>query len=131
MFANTWNMVLDWFWDRSERRKLVRGFNEASREAFVQGTVPTLMKAKMSRGESSYKHQFSDWLNSGFRIVAFSGRQLSKSELVKIGEVILSDSVLVRKLIVLGFDTLEVCGDEGMYGCHWQIKVPALLGEGL
>jgi hypothetical protein len=39
-----------------------------------------------------------------------------------IGNVILSDSELVRRLVVLGFDTLEVHGDKGQYGLRWQLK---------
>ena len=35
MFANTWNKIISWFRDRSERNKLVRSFNESAREAFV------------------------------------------------------------------------------------------------
>lgn len=122
MFTNTWNIILEWFRDRSERAKLVRGFNAAAREAFILGTAPTLMKASISKGERSFHHQFSDWLNTGFRIQAFKGNQLSKNELIQIGNVIMSDTVLIRKLVVLGFDTLEVCGDVGAYGCRWQIK---------
>ncbi len=122
MFANTWNMIVSWFRDRSERNKLIRSWNEAAREAFVIGEVPTLLKAAISRGERAYKHQFSDWLNSGFRIYVFQGRQLSKDELRNIGEAVISDDVLIRKLVVLGFDTLEVCGDVGDYGCRWQLK---------
>lgn len=122
MLVNTWNVILDWFRDRSERGKLVQGFNESAREAFLSGVAPTLLKAKISKGESSYKHQFSDWLNTGFRIQAFTGRLLSKNELIHVGKVILDDSALVRKLIVLGWDTLEIHGDEGTYGCRWQLK---------
>lgn len=121
MFANTWNIIVSWFKDRSERNNLVRSFNIAAREAFVYGVAPTLLKASISKGERAYKHQFSDWLNTGFRIQAFKGRELSKSELVNIGSAIMSDSTLVRKLVVLGFDTLEVHGDVGSYGCRWQL----------
>jgi len=39
-----------------------------------------------------------------------------------IGATILADSVLVRRLVVLGFDTLEVHDDIGMYGLKWQLK---------
>ena len=46
----------------------------------------------------------------------------TKEELIKIGNVILDDSILVRKLIVLGWDTLEIHGDKGSYGCRWQLK---------
>jgi hypothetical protein len=122
MLDNTWNNILDWFRDRSERAKLVRSFNESARTAFVAGIAPTLLKASISKGESSYKHQFSIWLNTGFRIQAFTGRVLTKDELIHIGKVILDDSVLVRRLIVLGWDTLEIHGDAGTYGCRWQLK---------
>lgn len=122
MFINTWNIILDWFRDRSERGKLVRGFNNAAREAYILGTAPVLMKATVTRGDSTYRHRFSDWLNTGFRIQAFKGRQLTKNEIIKIGDVVMSDEILVRKLVVLGFDTLEVCGDVGEYGCKWQIR---------
>lgn len=122
MLDNLWNNVVEWFKDRSERAILVRSFNEAARNSFVSGVAPTLLKASISRGESLYKHQFSNWLNSGFRIQAFTGRVLSKEELMRIGKVILDDSILVRRLIVLGWDTLEIQGDKGQYGCRWQIK---------
>jgi hypothetical protein len=122
MLDNTWNNILDWFGDRSERAKLVRSFNESARSAFVDGIAPTLLKASISKGESSYRHQFSNWLNTGFRIQAFTGRVLTKDELTHIGKVILDDSILVRRLIVLGWDTLEIHGDAGTYGCRWQLK---------
>ena len=122
MLSNSWNNILDWFRDKSERSKLVRSFNESARNSFVGGIAPTLLKAKISKGESAYKHQFSNWLNTGYRIQAFTGRQLSKDELMYIGKVILNDEILVRKLVVLGWDTLEIHGDEGTYGCRWQLK---------
>ncbi len=122
MFSNTWNNIIEWFKDRSERNKLVRSFNDSARNSFVSGIAPTLLKSKISKGESSYRHQFSNWLNTGFRIQAFTGRQLSKNEITHIGKVILNDEILVRKLVVLGWDTLEIHGDKGAYGCRWQLK---------
>lgn len=122
MIDNLWNNILDWFFDRSERTNLVRGFNESARRAFVDGIAPTLLKSDISRGERAYKHQFSNWLNTGFRIQAFTGRTLSKEELMHIGNVVLSDKILIRRLIVLGWDTLEIHGDKGMFGCRWQLK---------
>lgn len=122
MLDNLWNNILDWFEDRSERSNLVRSFNSSAKNAFVMGIAPTLLKAKISKGNSAYKHQFSNWLNTGFRIQAFAGRQLSKNELIKIAKVVMSDEVLVRRLIVLGWDTLEVHTDEGNYGVRFQLK---------
>ena len=122
MIENTWNRIIEWFNDRTERSKLIRSFNNSAREAFISGLAPTLLKANISKGERAYRHQFSDWLNTGFRIQAFTGRVLTKNELVYIGTVILNDSTLVRKLNVLGVDTIEIHGDAGAYGCRWQIK---------
>ncbi len=122
MFNNTWNRIIEWFSDRTERNKLIRSFNSSARDAFVGNVAPTLLKASISRGEQLYKHQFSDWLNTGIRIQAFTGRALSRNELINIGQVILSDNNLVRQLIVLGWDTLEIHGDKGSYGCRWQLK---------
>ncbi len=129
MFENTWNHIIDWFRDRKERTKVIRDFNYSAKNAFVQGFVPTLLKASISKGESSYRHQFSNWLNTGFRVQAFAGKQLSKEELIFIGNVILSDNKLVRKLIVLGWDTLEIHGDIGRYGLRWQLKDYMALSE--
>ena len=129
MIYNVWNTIIEWFSDRTERDKLIREFNSAAKCAFIQGSVPTLLKSKKSKGHSPYKHKFSDWLCSGFRVEAFSGRSLSKSEVVSIGEVILADDILVRKLVVLGFDTLEVHGDMDRYGCRWQLKDHMLLNS--
>jgi hypothetical protein len=122
MLENTWNRIIDWFRDRSERSQLIRSFNDSAKNAFITGNAPTLLKACISKGESTFRHQFSNWLNTGFRIQAFSGRQLAKEEIKQIGEVILNDNVLVRRLIVLGWDTLEIHGDQGKYGLRWQVK---------
>lgn len=35
LFENTWNHLVEWFRDRSERGALVRSFNENARQAFV------------------------------------------------------------------------------------------------
>ena len=122
MLANVWNNIASWFRDRSESNKLVRSFNDSARESFIAGKAPTLLKASISKGERSYKHQFSNWLYTGFRIQAFSGKQLSREEIIHIGKVILNDELLIRKLVVLGWDTLETHGDAGAYGCKWQLK---------
>ena len=129
MLENVWTSILDWFSDRSKRTKLVRGFNNAAKEAYVQGIVPTLLKAEFSKGNSEYRHQFSDWLLHGFRVTAFVGKQLSKNELIEIGTTVLSDAVLVRQLVVLGFDTLEVQGDIGVFGCMWQLTDHIAIGN--
>lgn len=41
---------------------------------------------------------------------------------MSIGNAVLNDDVLVRRMVVLGWDTLEVHGDMGSFGCRWQLK---------
>ena len=126
---NTWNRVVEWFKDRSERGRLVRSFNETAREAFVSGQAPTALKASISRGLPAYRHEFSAWMNTGFRFQALAGRELTKAEIVFIGEVVLANETLVRRLVVLGWDTLEVHGDHGRYGCRWCLADYANIGK--
>ena len=122
MIANFWNRVLDWFEDRRDRTKLVRSFNKAAKAAFISGAVPTLLSASVSRGDRSYKHQHSHWMYSGFRIVAFSGQQLSRPELKEVGLTVLQNPELSRQLVVLGFDTLEVQPNVGTFGLKWELR---------
>ena len=128
MLENTWNRIIEWFHDRSERNKMVRNFNESARNSFIIGESPTLLKASFSKGVSSYRHVYSAWFNTGFRIQALTGRQLSKDEMIFIGTVVLSNEELVRRLIVLGWDTLEVHDNVGTYGCRWKLSDYAHLG---
>lgn len=116
-----WYRIVDWFHDFSERNRVVRNFNKSAREAFILGAAPTLLEAKITAGDSSYKHAFSKW-HSGFRIKAMSGRALTRDEMIAIGNVLLSNSVLIRQLIVLGWDTLEVHDDTGFKGLKWQLR---------
>ncbi len=117
-----WYRIVEWFRDRSNRKKLIANFNDSAKKSFILGIAPVLLNATISRGDSKFKHSFSDWLNSGFRIKAMSGRDLTKEEMKAIGATILADGVLVRQLVVLGFDTLEVHDDTGYYGLKWQLK---------
>ncbi len=121
MLENIWNRILDFFSDSRERGKLLRTFNSSSRNAFVSGKVPTLLRASYSCGDSAYKHAFSNFLQHGFRVTALSGRVLKREELQMIGAAILSNEELVRKLVVLGFDTLEVTSQDSVYGCKWRL----------
>lgn len=126
--GNIWNNLIEWFNDRSERNRLILNFNKMAQEAFVYGIAPTLLKASVSKGVPAYKHKFSSWMYTGFRIQALTGRALSKEEMMVIGQVILADTTLVRRLIALGWDTLEVHDDTGIYGCRWKLIDYAQIG---
>lgn len=119
IFENIWYNIIAWFEECGERTKLIKSFNDKAKDSFVNGETPTILKASSSKGVSKNRHSFSSWLNTGFRIQALSGRPLTKKEMEFIGKVILSDKILVRKLITLGWDTLEIHDNSSRYGCRW------------
>ena len=51
-----------------------------------------------------------------------------KKELIEIGKVVLDNEELVRKLVALGWDTLEVHDVKGFNGCKWALKNYAKIG---
>ncbi len=121
-------VIKEWFGEMSERYKLVRDFNKAAKYAFISGVAPTLLEAKITGGDSAFKHEFSKWLGSGFRIKAMSGKPLHNIELKEIGSVVLDNEELIRQLITLGWDTLEVHSNQGFNGLKWPLKDYAKLG---
>jgi hypothetical protein len=129
-FTNLWSRIIEWFQDRQDRKRLIIGFNTSAKEAFVNGYAPLILEARISKGNRAYKHQFSDPFNSGFRIKAHAGQQLSKQDTINIGNVVLANPMLVRRLVVLGFDTLEVHSDVGTHGCQWQLHDYIKIGQG-
>ncbi len=120
--------IIDWFGEITERYKLIRDFNRAGKNAFINGIAPTLLEAKITTGDSNYRHQFSKFLGGGYRIKALSGRPLKREEMIEIGKIILDNKELVRKLIALGWDTLEVHDNSGFNGCKWPLKDYANIG---
>jgi hypothetical protein len=123
-FSIMWSFISniqDWFTDFSERRRLVRNFNLSARDAFVSSLAPTLLESSISMGESAYRHAFSKFMAGGFRIKALSGRPLNRQEMVSIAQVVLSNQELVRKLISLGWDTLEVHDNAGYNGIKYKL----------
>ena len=126
-----WHKIIqisDWFGELGERYKIVKDFNKAAKSSFISGDAPTLLQAKTTRGESRYKHAFSKFLAGGFRIKALSGKALPKSDLTEIAKVVLDNEALVRKLISLGWDTLEVHDNKGFMGIKFPLKDYANIG---
>lgn len=121
-------VVAEWFGEMAERYKLVRDFNRAAKTSFISSIAPTLLEAKITNGESAYRHAFSKFMGGGFRIKALSGVDLQKAELIEIGRVVLDNEALIRKMISLGWDTLEVHSNNGYVGVKWALKDYAKLG---
>lgn len=110
-----WQNIISWFGDKLEKQSIVSQFNKSAAYAWDNGDVPTLLKAKITWGNSKNKHSFSDSF-SGFRILAMTGSYMSLEKCKVIGMIIMSDQVLLRKLMRVGFDTLEVFSDTSSDG---------------
>lgn len=115
-------VIREWFGEMNQRWQLVRDFNAAAKRHYIIGSAPTLLEARITRGDSDYRHNFSKWMAGGFRIKALTGRPLGRQELVDIGKVVLDNDELVRKMVSLGWDTLEVYGSVGSNGLKWSLK---------
>ena len=120
--------IWDWFGEMSERYKLVKDFNMASKAAFISGVAHTLLEAKITMGDSSYRHSFSKFMGGGLRIKAITGKPFTRSELVELGRIILDNEEFVRRLISLGWDTLEVHDSKGHNGLKWALSQYANIG---
>lgn len=120
--------IQEWFGDVGERYRLLKDFNKAAKLSFINGIAPTLLEAKITVGDPSYKHAFSKWRGGGFRIKALSGRELQRAELIEIGRIVIDNEPLIRKMITLGWDTLEVHANRGHVGSKWSLKEHAQLG---
>lgn len=124
-----WNKIREWFSNLSERRKCISDFNNAASDAFIRNTVPVYMKAEISFGNKNYKHIMSNLLFSGFRIKTISGRFLTNDEVEYVGIVIVSNQELMRKLVTLGFDTLEIYSPSGGKVKDWRLTSIMQIGQ--
>ena len=117
-----WNRIIKWFRDMSERNRLINDWNHSARESYIAGAVPSLLEASTSMGNSDYRHEMSKWMISGFRIRVKGGRPLIREEIIAVGRIILCNNELVRRLVSLGWDTLEVYDSASKRGCQWELK---------
>ncbi len=118
-----WDKIISWFRDRRERIRFINEFNENAKEAFITGAFGVLLTAFQTPGENANRHKHSNFLMpGGFAIKVDMGRNLSKDEMLYIGQVILNDNSTVRKLYFLGWDTLRVIDLNGRLSVKWAIK---------
>ena len=117
-----WNRILEWFSNNRERNELIADFNKSAKAAFIVNAVPVYLKAESSRGNSSFKHQFSSFLYHGFRIRTLTGMFQSDELFIAIGNMLVSNQALTRHLVTLGYDTLEVENNSGRIVKQWRLS---------
>jgi hypothetical protein len=118
---NIWSKILSWFKERSERNDFINQFNESAKNSFVSGQTDTFLKASVSIGNMNYRHAFSKTFAGGFRIKAEAGGLLTRDDVKAIGQIILNDQIVVRLMISLGWDTLEVYPSGTSSGMQWKL----------
>ncbi len=111
MFEN----IVSWFNEKLDRHKMVKDFNRRAAEAWDNGEAPTLLKAKITWGNSINRHSFSHTY-SGFTIKTTTAGVMNREKCTMIGLLIMSDQKLVRSLIRNGFDTLQIFGSDNYSG---------------
>jgi len=117
-----WDRIRQWFKTVIERQRTLDEFNESAKAAFINDGIGVLFRADEASGESDFRHPYSKFLLSAFRVKSTAGRKLTKDELLYIGRVILNDTSLTRKLYYLGWDTLRVEDPIGGVRVKWAIK---------
>jgi hypothetical protein len=117
-----WNLVVDWFRERNDRQIFMRDFNNSAKMAYLTGQTDILLKASISYGNSNYRHAFSKFMAGGFRIKAEGGRPLDREEVMSIGNTIIGNPIIVRTMITLGWDTLEVHPSNSSSGLQWRLQ---------
>lgn len=122
-----WENIRGWFSDIRERNNFLREWNRSAKDSYIAGLIPILMEARTSIGTLDFRHEFSKWMAGGFRVKVLSGKPMIRAELIEIGEFIISDDVLVRKLVSNGWDTLELYDTAGTIGLKWQLKKYTIL----
>jgi hypothetical protein len=117
-----YQFVLDFIREFSDRKILIREFNEIARLAFVNEEAPRLLKSRNTMGDSSYKHSNSRRFFSGFRIDVKMGPKIKVEEIKFIGTIFLNNRPLLRQLMALGYDTIEVYGGDVDTYMQWNIS---------
>jgi hypothetical protein len=117
-----WSLMVGWFQERNDRQIFLKDFNESAKRAFITGNTDILLKASISYGNSDYRHAFSRFMAGGFRIKAEGGRFLSRDEVMSIGKSLIGNPMIVRTMISLGWDTLEVHPSNSSSGLQWRLN---------
>jgi hypothetical protein len=95
-----------------EKTLIINSLNILFEEQYIKGLTDRLIVVSVTKGDKSYKQSMSvNSLRSGFMLLIKNDDQLSITEAQEISEIILNDKPFIRKLIILGFDTLVVKGN--------------------
>lgn len=106
--------LADFYSDFLERRRVIKRFNEASKEAYYSGRTDRMAKAYTTIGNSVFRHSMSR-MRSGFCIELLGIDTVTKSEASQVAQVLLENGPFMRQLMAIGYDTLEIETGQMLY----------------
>lgn len=109
--------------DSSERRRFINEFNLIASNSFQNLSIDALFYASTCTGKEGYEHELSaPRFASGFEIQVKAGTEISLQDIMLIGNIILYDQILVRKMFVLHWDTLIIVENRTGHSVNWKIR---------
>jgi hypothetical protein len=110
------------------RVRILSEFNQAFKEAFINGDIDRHCTVTTSPGNVEYRHELSSfYLRSGFRITVENDHQLTQNDYIEISRYVLESAPFVRQLMALGYDTLIIKGRNQFQGVQISLKEIAQL----
>ncbi len=120
LITNLINSLLD---GSFERMRIITQMNSAFKEYFTSGEFGRLCKVSIAQGKSEFAHEMSAiWLRSGFKISIENDFSLKESEVNELSMYITGNSVFVRQLMAMGFDTLIIKGKATDRTSYYALK---------
>lgn len=91
---------------RVDRTVLLKDLNNAFKDGYINGDLEHFCSITTDNGVPAFKHELSHFLRSGIKLTINNDRRLAKSEVIEYGKCVTGDVRFIRKLMVLGYDTL-------------------------
>lgn len=111
--------------DSAERRRFIEEFNRNAKRNFESLSVDALLFAETCSGnvDDSYRHELSaPRFASGIEIRVCGGVPIPVEDVMIIGQIILLNQPIVRKMYVLHWDTMIIRDMRTGHCVDWRIK---------
>lgn len=111
--------------DAALRKRFIDEFNFNARNSFENLSVDALLFATICPGkdDSSYRHDLSaPRFASGIEIQLVGGVPVPLQDVVLIGQIVLLNQSIVRRMYILHWDTLIIRDMRTGHSADWRIK---------
>lgn len=109
----------DWVRNGWERNQVINSFNTSAKHAYYSRQAMYLAKARTTFGNSEFKHSLSR-MRSGFTVKIYGAYDMNKSQASDIADAILNNGPMIRQLMAIGYDTIEI--ETENYRFQWDAQ---------